>query len=153
MVTPGRIGCGGSRLSLRAPRQLVGAAVGALVLAWTATGRAQTPAPPPAPTPETIAASTSNEILLRHLHLLTPEEPTPEGILAPERPSQLAAPLLRRANGTTEPLASPPPQDETNGQEIRASLATLQAAVGGYIEAVDVPRDASLVLLVHEDDL
>jgi len=64
-----------------------------------------------------------------------------------------AAPLLMRANGTTEPLAYTPPQDETNGQERRASLATLQAAVGGYIEAVDVPRDESLVLLVHEDGL
>jgi len=64
-----------------------------------------------------------------------------------------AAPLLMRANGTTEPLASTPPQDETNGQEIRARLATLQAAVGGYIEAVAMPRDASLVLLVNEDGL
>jgi hypothetical protein len=64
-----------------------------------------------------------------------------------------AAPLIMRANGTTEPLASTPPQDETNGQEIRASLATLQAAVGGYIEAVAVPGHDSLVLLVNEDGL
>ena len=64
-----------------------------------------------------------------------------------------AAPLIMRANGTTEPLASTPPQDETNGQEIRASLATLQAAVGGYTEAVAVPGHDSLVLLVNEDGL
>jgi hypothetical protein len=64
-----------------------------------------------------------------------------------------AAPLVLRANGATEPLASTPPQDETNARELRASLATLQAAVGGYIEAVAVPGDESLVLLVNEDGL
>ena len=37
-----------------------------------------------------------------------------------------AAPLIMRADGVTEPLASTPPQDETNGQERQASLATLQ---------------------------
>jgi hypothetical protein len=58
-----------------------------------------------------------------------------------------------RANGTTEPLASTPPQDETNGQERQTSLATLQAAVGGDIEAVAVPGDESLVLLGNEDGL
>ena len=64
-----------------------------------------------------------------------------------------AAPLIMRANGATEPLVYTPPQDETNRQERRASLATLQAAVGGYIEAVAVPGDESLVLLVNEDGL
>ncbi len=64
-----------------------------------------------------------------------------------------AAPLIMRADGSTEPLAYTPPQDETNRQEMQASLATLQAAVGGYIEAVAVPRDESLVLLVNEDSL
>lgn len=64
-----------------------------------------------------------------------------------------AAPLIMRADGVTEPLAYTPPQDETNGQERQASLATLQAAVGGYIEAVAVPGDENLVLLVNEDGL
>jgi hypothetical protein len=58
-----------------------------------------------------------------------------------------------RANGTAAPLASTPPQDETNGPERQASLATLQAAVGGDIEAVAVPGDDSLVLLVNKDGL
>jgi hypothetical protein len=64
-----------------------------------------------------------------------------------------AAPLIMRVDGVTEPLASTPPQDETNGQERQASLATLQAVVGGYIEAIAVPGDESLVLLVNEDGL
>ena len=59
-----------------------------------------------------------------------------------------AAPLVLRANGTTEPLAYTP-----DGREMLASLATLQAAVGGYIEAVAVPGHDSLVLLVNEDGL
>ena len=58
-----------------------------------------------------------------------------------------------RANGTAALLASTPPQDETNGPARQASLATLQAAVGGDIEAVVVPGDDSLVLLVHKDGL
>jgi hypothetical protein len=64
-----------------------------------------------------------------------------------------AAPLIMRADGTAEPLAYTPPQDETNGQERQASLAALQAAVGGYIEALAVPGDENLVLLVNEDGL
>jgi len=63
-----------------------------------------------------------------------------------------AAPLIMRANGTAEPLASPPSQDETNSPEIQACRATLQAAGDGDIEAVAVPRDERLVLL-HEDAL
>jgi hypothetical protein len=63
------------------------------------------------------------------------------------------APLIMRANGTAAPLASTPPQDETNGPERQASLATLQAAVGGDLEAVAVPGDESLVLLVNKDGL
>jgi len=78
--------------------RIVAAALGALVLAWTATAQAQPPAPSRAP--ETTAAPppapTLNEILSRHLRLLTPQEPTPEGILAPEPPSEAAAPLFRR---------------------------------------------------------
>jgi len=75
---------------------LIAAAVGVLVLGWTATAQAQATGPPPTPAPETTAAPTRTEILSRHLHLLTPQEPTPEGILAPEPPSELASPLLRR---------------------------------------------------------
>jgi len=63
-----------------------------------------------------------------------------------------AAPLIMRAHGTAEPLASPPPQDKTNGPESQACRATLQAAGDGDIEAVAVPRDERLVLL-HEDAL
>ena len=58
-----------------------------------------------------------------------------------------------RAAGTTEPLAYAPPQDETDSQAFHESLAALQAAIGGYIEAVAVPADDSLVLLVNEDGL
>ena len=57
-----------------------------------------------------------------------------------------------RANGTAEPLASPPSQDETNSPEIQACRATLHAAEDGDVEAVAVPRDERLVLL-HEDAL
>ena len=78
--------------------RIIPAALGALVLAWTATAQAQPPAPSPAP--ETTAAPppapTLNEMLSRQLRLLTPQEPTPEGILAPEPPSEAAAPLFRR---------------------------------------------------------
>src|SRR5262245_42909594 len=78
--------------------RIIAAALGALVLAWTATAQAQPPAPSPAP--ETTAAPppapTLNEMLSRRLRLLTPQEPTPEGILAPEPPSEAAAPLFRR---------------------------------------------------------
>jgi Domain of unknown function (DUF3846) len=63
------------------------------------------------------------------------------------------SPLIMRANGTTEPLAYTPPHDGTNSCELQESLATLQAAVGGYIEAVAVPGDDSLILLVNEDGL
>jgi hypothetical protein len=98
LVTPGRVGRDGSRLTLM--DRIVAAALGALVLAWTATAQAQTPAPSPAPAPETTAgpppAPTLNEILSRQLRLLTPQEPTHEGILAPEPPSEAAAPLFRR---------------------------------------------------------
>lgn len=64
-----------------------------------------------------------------------------------------AAPLIMRADGSTEPLAYTPPQDDTNNHEVQASLTTLQTAVGGYIEAVAVPADERLVLLVNEDGL
>src|SRR5262245_45248208 len=85
-----------------------------LVFAWTATAQAQTSAPPPTPAPETTAAappsSTPNEILSRHLHLLTPQEPTPEGILAAEPPLKPAAPLLRRISpGLAEDMERLPP--------------------------------------------
>ena len=78
--------------------RIIAAALGALVLAWTATAQAQPPAPSPAPE-TTVApppAPTLNEMLSRRLRLLTPQEPTPEGILAPEPPSEAAAPLFRR---------------------------------------------------------
>lgn len=92
--------------------RIVAAAVGALALAWTATAQAQPPAPSPAP--ETTAAPppapTRDEILSRHLHLLTPQEPTPEGILAHEPTSQAAAPLLRRiVPGLAEAMEQLPP--------------------------------------------
>ena len=92
--------------------RIVAAAVGALALAWTATAQAQPPAPSPAP--ETTAAPppapTLDEILSRHLHLLTPQEPTPEGILAHEPTSQAAAPLLRRiVPGLAEAMEQLPP--------------------------------------------
>ena len=70
-----------------------------------------------------------------------------------DRQSLLPAPLIMRHDGTTDPLTYTPPQDETNRQELQASLSTLQAAVGGYIETVPVPGDARLVLLVNEDGL
>jgi len=79
--------------------RIIAAALGALVLAWIAKAQAQPPAPPSPPPETTVApatAPTRDEILSRHLHLLTPQEPTPEGILAPEPPSEAAAPLLRR---------------------------------------------------------
>jgi len=79
---------------------IVAAALGALVLVWAATAGAQTPAPSSAPAPQTTAAPTPaptlDEILARQQRLLTPEEPTPEGILAPEPPREAAPPLLRR---------------------------------------------------------
>ena len=62
------------------------------------------------------------------------------------------APLIIRHDGTTEPLAYSSPQNE-NLQEIQTSLMALQTVVGGYIEAVAVPADKSLVLLVNEDGL
>jgi hypothetical protein len=88
------------------------AAVGALALAWTATAQAQPPAPSPAP--ETTAApppaSTRNEILSRHLHILTPQEPTPEGILAHEPSRETAVPLLRSTiPGLAESMEQLPP--------------------------------------------
>jgi aspartate oxidase len=60
-------------------------------------------------------------------------------------------PLVIHPDGTSEALAYTPPQDEENGQEIQASLTTLQKAVGGYIETVAVQGDDSLILLVNED--
>jgi len=91
--------------------QLVAAA---LVLAGITTAEAQTSASPPTPTPETAAAPpsapTKNEVLSRHLHLLTPQEPTPEGILAPEPSVEPAAPLLRRLiPGLAEDMEQLPP--------------------------------------------
>src|SRR5262245_16935350 len=83
MVTSCRTGRGGNRVALM---MIVAAALAALVVAWAASAQAQTSAPPVA----------QDAILSRHLHLLTPQEPTPEGILAPERSSEAAAPLLRR---------------------------------------------------------
>src|SRR5438309_2703772 len=78
--------------------RIVAAALGALVLAWTVTAQAQPPAPSRAPERSAAPppAPTLNEILSRQLRLLTPQEPTPEGILAPEPPSEVAAPLFRR---------------------------------------------------------
>lgn len=77
----------------------VAAVVGALVLAWAAPAHAQSSAPSPAPPPDVTPASqpaaTVDEIVSRHLHVLTPQEPTPEGILAPEPPADVAAPQLR----------------------------------------------------------
>jgi len=75
------------------------AALAAVVLVWTATAYAQTSPPPGAPAPQATAAPppTPDEIQSQHLQLLTPEEPTPEGILAPELPSEPAVPLLRQA--------------------------------------------------------
>jgi hypothetical protein len=94
--------------------RIVAVALGALVLAWTATAHAQTPAPLPTPAPETTGAPpptpTQDEILSRHQHLLTPEEPTPEGILAPEPPREAAVPLLRRIiPGLAESMERLPP--------------------------------------------
>ena len=85
-----------------------------LVLAWAATAQAQTSAPPPTPAPESAAAPppalSTNEILSRHLHFLTPQEPTPEGILAPEPPIAVAPPLLRRTiPGLAESMEELPP--------------------------------------------
>ena len=89
--------------------RIIAALLGTLVLGWTATVQAQTTAPTPAPAPETTAL-THNEILMRHLHLLTPQEPTPEGILAHEPTSQVAAPLLRRiVPGLAEAMEQLPP--------------------------------------------
>jgi hypothetical protein len=80
--------------------RIVAAGLGSLVLAWTATAEGQTPAAATVPAPETTAPPppppTLNESLSRQLRLLTPQEPTPEGILAPEPPSEAAAPLFRR---------------------------------------------------------
>jgi len=77
---------------------VVVAALGALVLAWTTTAQAQTPAP------------TLDEILSRHLHLLTPQEPTPEGILAPEPTVRIGVPQLRRmVPGLAEGMEQLPP--------------------------------------------
>src|SRR5262245_34862092 len=92
--------------------RIVAAALVSLVLAWTAT--AQTTAPPPAPAPEPTAAPptapTREEILSRHLHFLTPQEPTPEGILAAEPVVQAAAPHLRRIiPGLAEDMEELPP--------------------------------------------
>ena len=92
--------------------RIVAAAVGALALAWTSTVHAQPPAPSPAP--ETTAApppaSTHDEILSRHLHILTPQEPTPEGILAHEPSRETAVPLLRGSiPGLTESMEQLPP--------------------------------------------
>src|SRR5262245_14843456 len=89
-------------------------ALGVLVVAWTATAQAQTPAPSPAPPPQTTAAPTPaptlNEILSRQLRLLTPEEHTPEGLLAPEPPIDIAAPLFRRIiPGLAEGMEELPP--------------------------------------------
>ncbi len=90
------------------------AALGALLLVFAATVRAQTPASTPAPAPDATAAPppapTLNEILSRQLRPLNPEEPTPEGILAPEPPSQAAAPLFRRIiPGLAEGMEQLPP--------------------------------------------
>jgi hypothetical protein len=94
--------------------RIVSAAVGALLLAWTAAAQAQTTAPPPTPAPETTAAqppaSTRDEILSRHLHILTPQEPTPEGILAHEPSRDTAVPLLRSTiPGLAESMEQLPP--------------------------------------------
>src|SRR5262245_9894030 len=93
---------------------MIAAAFGALVLAWAAAAQAQTSAPPPAPASETTAtpppAPSPNEILSRHLHYLTPQEPTPEGILAPEPPGEAGAPQLRRiVPGLAEGMEQLPP--------------------------------------------
>src|SRR5262245_10913000 len=89
-------------------------ALGVLVVAWTATAQAQTPAPSPAPPPQTTPAPPApdplDEILSRHQHFLTPQEPTPEGILAAEPPVQVAVPQLRRiVPGLAEDMEELPP--------------------------------------------
>src|SRR5215831_7287244 len=98
----------------RTEDRIVVAAVGALVLVWSAIAHAQTSAPPSAPAPEPTpappAAATRDEILSRHLHPLTPQEPTPEGILAPEPPVMAAVPQLRRiVPGLAEAMEQLPP--------------------------------------------
>ena len=75
---------------------------------------AQTSVPPPATAPDTTAAAlpaaTQDEILSRHLYLLTPQEPTPEGILTAEPPVQIGVPQLRRmVPGLAEGMEELPP--------------------------------------------
>src|SRR5262249_56314169 len=78
--------------------RIIEAALGALVLASTATAQAQPAAPWAAPqaTAAPPPAPTRDEITSRQVRLLSPQQPTPEGILAPEPPIDIAAPLLRR---------------------------------------------------------
>lgn len=98
----------------RTEDRIAAAAVGALVLAWTVTAQGQPTAPATAPAPETTTAQpsalTRNEVLSRQLRLLTPQEPTPEGILAPESPSETSVPQLRRIiPGLAEAMEELPP--------------------------------------------
>ena len=93
---------------------IVAIALGSLVLAWTATAQAQISAPPPVTAPATTttppSAPTLNEMLSRHLHILAPQEPTPEGILAPEPAAKVAVPELRRiVPGLAEGMEQLPP--------------------------------------------
>jgi len=92
--------------------RIIEAALGALVLASTATAQAQPAAPWAAPqaTAAPLPAPTRDEITSRQLRLLTPQEPTPEGILAPEPPIDIAAPLFRRIiPGLAEGMEELPP--------------------------------------------
>src|SRR5262245_59277680 len=104
MVTAGRIGRRGDRLAL-----VASAAVGSVLLAWTPMACAQESGSP-ATTTAPPAAATHEESLSQHLHVLIPQEPTPEGILATEPPAQLAAPDLRRMfPGFAEEMEELPP--------------------------------------------
>jgi outer membrane porin, OprD family len=112
VVTPDRGGRGGSRLTLM--DRIIAAGLGALVLAWTTTAQAQPPAPSPAPAAETTSAPAPapslDETLSRHLHVLTPQEPTPEGILAHEPAGEVAIPQLRQnVPGLAEGMEQLPP--------------------------------------------
>ena len=114
--------------------RIVAAAVAALVFAWTATVHAQTAlASPPAVARE--------EILSRHLHLLIPQEPTPEGILAAE-------PAVRPFVLALRWLARPIERDGLVEAVLTSDLARLSpAAVRGMLRSVRAqggPAEAAL---------
>jgi len=76
LVTPRRSRCSGHRGAL--------IVLAALVIGWTAAARAQTPALP------------AEDAASKHPQVLTPQEPTPEGILAVEPAAEIGNPQLRR---------------------------------------------------------